>query len=204
LVMMMAAGQASRFVQPRFMMAGALVVISIAMYHFTGLSPNADFSWFVWARAFQMAALPFLFLTITSYSYVGLPMGKSGQASALINVARNLGGSIGVSAAQTLLARREQFHQARLVENLSPSSLAYTRTFKLAAANFARHGTAPVDAQHQAAAWIGQAVGNQAALLSYIDVFAVLSLVALLLVPAAVLLQRVDLASASRAAAPSH
>ena len=197
LVMMMGAGQLSRFVQPRYIMAGALTAISVAMYHFTGLSLNADFSWFAWARAYQMAALPFLFLTITSYSYVGLPTGKSGQASALINVARRSGGSIGVSATQTLLARREQFHQRRLDENFGPASLSYARTIKVAAANFARHGTPLADAQHQAVAWIGQTAANQATLLSYIDAFAALSLVALLLVPAAALLQRVDLGAAS-------
>ena len=79
-------------------MAGALIVIALSLRHFTDLTPDLDFWWFAWARAFQMAALPFLFLAVTSYSYVGLPPGKSGQASALINVARNLGGSIGVSA----------------------------------------------------------------------------------------------------------
>ena len=119
-----------------------------------------------------MAALPFLFLTVTSYSYVGLPPGKSGQASALINVARNLGGSIGVSASQTLLAWREQFHQSRLAEDVYPSSLAYARTLRLAAADFAHHGTSTADAQHQAIAWIGQALANQAQLMSYADVFA--------------------------------
>jgi MFS transporter, DHA2 family, multidrug resistance protein len=195
LVSMALAGQVSRFAQPRYMMGGALVAIGIAMYHFTGLSPNADFDWFAWARTFQMAAIPFLFLTITSYSYVGLPPGKSGQASALINVARNLGGSFGVSMAQTLLARREQFHQARLAENLSASSLAYQRTIGQAASYFVRHGTAAPDATHQAVAWIGRMLMNQAALLSYIDVFAALSLFALLLVPLAFLLQRVDLHS---------
>ena len=189
LTSMLVAGQVSRFLQPRWMMAGALAGIALAMWHFTDLSPSADFWWFAWARAFQMAALPFLFLTITSYSYVGLPPGKSGQASALINVARNLGGSVGVSATQTLLARREQFHQARLVENFDPSSLAYMRTLKLAAANFARHGTSVADAQHQALAWMGQVLTDQATLLAYIDVFAALSGFALLLVPMALLLQ---------------
>ncbi len=175
------------------MMAGALLAIALAMGHFINLSPDADFWWFAWARAFQMAALPFLFLTITSYSYVGLPPGRSGQASALIIVARNLGGSIGVSATQTLLAPREQFHQSRLAENFGPSSLAYMRTLKLAAANFVRHGTSVADAQHQAVAWIGQALTDQATLLAYIDVFAALSGFALLLVPMAFLLQHVDL-----------
>ncbi len=138
---MLAAGQVSRFVQPRYMMAGALLAISLALYHFTALSPDADFWWFAWARVFQMAGIPVLFLTITSYSYVGLPWGKSGQASALINVARNLGGSIGISAVQTLLARREQFHQSRLDANLIPSSLPYAHTLKLASAYFVQHGS---------------------------------------------------------------
>ena len=57
---------------------------------------------------------------------------KPPKASALINVARNLGGSIGVSLANTELVQRSQFHQARLVENLIPSS----PTFQSAAAQF--------------------------------------------------------------------
>ena len=203
LTSMLVAGQASRFVQPRWMMAGALIVIGLSLRHFTDLTPDLDFWWFAWARAYQMAALPFLFLTITSYSYVGLPPGKSGQASALINVARNLGGSISVSASQTLLAWREQFHQARLAEDVYPSSLAYARVVKVAAADFVRHGTAMADAQHQAIGWIGQTLADQAALMSYIDVFAALSWFALLLVPTALLLQRVDL-GAKRPAPTSH
>ena len=200
MAMMMIAGKASRFVQPRYMMGGALIAISLALYHFTGLSPGANFAWFAWGRAYQMIGIPFLFLTITSYSYVGLPAGKSGQASALINVARNLGGSVGVSAAQTMLAQREQFHHARLVENFDPSSIAYSRTVKLASAYFQHHGASATDAGHQAVAWIGQTLMNQATLLSYIDVFAALSVFALLLAPLAFLLQHVDLRTKPRAA----
>ncbi|HLJ72345.1 MAG TPA: EmrB/QacA family drug resistance transporter, partial [Roseiarcus sp.] len=146
----------------------------------------------------QMAALPMLFLTITSFSYVGLPPGKSGQAAALINVARNLGGSIGVSAAQTLLAQREQFHQSRLAENLYSSSLAYNHTLMQAASFFTGQGTSAEDARHQAIAWIGRSLTTQAAYLSYIDVFAALSLFAAALIPIAFLLQKVDLGSAPR------
>jgi MFS transporter, DHA2 family, multidrug resistance protein len=201
---MLAAGQVSRFVQPRFMMAGALLTIAIALYHFTALAPDANFWWFAWARVFQMVGIPFLFLTITSYSYVGLPWGKSGQASALINVARNLGGSIGISAMQTLLVRREQFHQSRLDADLVPSSLGYVHTLKLAEAYFAQHGSSATEAQRQAVAWIGETLMSQATFFAYIDVFAALALFALLLVPASFLLQRVDLKSPQRKAAPSH
>ncbi len=200
LVMMVIAGRVSGFVQPRYLMAGAMATIAVAMYHFTALTPEVNFGWFALARVFQMAAIPVLFLTITSYSYVGLAPEKSSQASALINVARNLGGSIGVSMAQTLLARREQFHQARLAEHLSASSLAYRQTLSEAQSYFSAHGATGPDAQSRAVAWIGETLMNQAAYLSYIDVFAALAGLAALLVPVAFLLRRVDL---GRKAAPA-
>jgi DHA2 family multidrug resistance protein len=196
LITMAIAGQVSRFVQPRYLMAGALAGISLATLHFTNLSPDADFRWFAVARVAQMAAIPVLFLTITSFSYIGLPEGKSGQAAALINVARNLGGSIGVSAAQTILAQREQFHQSRLAENFYSSSIAYNETLKQTSSFLKHEGTAAIDAQHQAIGWIGQNLTNQAAYLSYIDVFACLAVFAAALIPIAFVLQKIDLRAA--------
>jgi len=196
LATMAIAGQVSRFVQPRYLMAGALAAISIAALHFTGLTPDANFGWFAIARMAQMVGIPVMFLTITSFSYIGLPPEKSGQAAALINVARNLGGSIGVSAAQTLLARREQFHQSRLAENIYSSSTAYRQTLQEATSYFTHQGAAQAEAQHQAVGWMGQTLMNQAAYLAYIDVFAFLALFAAALLPVAFLLQKVDLRSA--------
>jgi MFS transporter, DHA2 family, multidrug resistance protein len=193
LLMMGAAGQASSFIQPKYMMSAAMLAIGLAMIHFTALTPDASFAWFAVARLLQMAALPVLFLTITSFSYVGLPPDKSGQASALINVARNLGGSIGVSMAQTLLARREQFHQSRLAEHIFPSSAQYQETLREAANYFVSHGSSIADAQRRAIGWVGLTVANQAAYLSYIDVFAALGVLAFVLTPAGLLLHRVDL-----------
>jgi MFS transporter, DHA2 family, multidrug resistance protein len=193
LVMMIVAGRMSSFIQPKYMMAAAMLAIALAMYHFTSLTPGASFAWFAVSRIFQMAALPVLFLTITSFSYVGLPPEKTGQASALINVARNLGGSIGVSLAQALLARREQFHQSRLSEHVFASSTQYQQTLRQAGSYFLNHGATAADSQSKAIGWVGQTIANQAAYLSYIDVFAALSLLALLLVPAAFLLRHVDL-----------
>ena len=102
--------------------------------------------------------------------------------------------------AQTLLARREQFHQARLAEHVSASSLAYRQMLSEAGGYFAAHGASSPDAQSRAVAWVGETLINQAAYLSYIDVFAALAALAMLLVPAAFLLRRVDL---GRKAAPA-
>jgi len=58
-------------------------------------------------------------------SYAGLPSKKANEVASLVNVARNLGGSMGISLSITLLAQREQFHRARLAESIFPSSIQY-------------------------------------------------------------------------------
>jgi DHA2 family multidrug resistance protein len=193
LLMMPVSGQAPRYVQPKYLIVGGMAVVAVAMWHLTALSPNADFGFFAWARIYQMIGLPFLFIPITTVSYSGLPPDKTSQASALINVARNLGGSIGVSTANTLLLQRAQFHQARLVDHVVPTSPAYRHTLDQVTQYFAGQGTSPAAAQHSAIGWIAQVIGNQSTLLGYIDVFWSFALFAAVTVPIALLLARIDL-----------
>jgi len=74
--------------------------------------------------------VPLIFVSVTTASYHGIPRDKTDQASALINAARNTGGSIGISIASNVLAHREQFHQSRLVESIIPSSSQYQDTVR--------------------------------------------------------------------------
>jgi DHA2 family multidrug resistance protein len=146
-----------------------------------------------------MIGMPFLFVPITTASYGELPPEKTNQASALINVARNLGGSIGVSMAITLLAQRSQFHQARLTEHLFPSSPQYQQTIHQLASYFAAQGASHADALREAIGAVGQLVRDQALLLAYIDVFASMALLAALMIPVVLLLLR----SVKRRATPA-
>jgi DHA2 family multidrug resistance protein len=141
------------------------------MWHMTSLTPQADFGYFAWARVYQMAGLPFLFIPITSVSYSGLRPEQTNQASALINVARNLGGSIGVSLATSELVQRAQFHQARLTEHIVPSSPFYENAVRGLSDFLETQGRSGVDAQHQALGYLAQMLQQQASLLAYIDVF---------------------------------
>jgi len=197
----------SSYVQPKYLMAFGMGIIALSMWHTTSLSPDVNFNFFVWARILQTIGLPFLFVPITSASYSDVPADKTGQASALINVARYLGGSIGVSMATTLLARRDQVHQLRLTEHLYQSSLPYQEALIRGADALVAKGTAPADAQHQAMGVIEQLVRQQASLLSYIDVFFAFAVVAAVMIVAAlVLIRRIDLEADSlhqHAAAPS-
>jgi DHA2 family multidrug resistance protein len=158
----------------------------------TNLAPEANFQYFAWSRVFQMAAMPFLFIPIMAAAYIGLPPQKSDQAASLLNVARNTGGSIGISVYATLLAQHEQFHQSRLVESIYPSSIEYQNTLSQVTAYFVHRGSTSVEAHQQAIAFIGQQVSKQAALLSYIDVFATFGTVAIVLTAIILILLRTD------------
>ena len=158
---------------------------------FDGLSCDRGFfSFFAWARAFQTMALPFLFVPITSASYAGLPPDKTDEASSLINVARNLGGSIGISAATTMLARGAQTHQNYLAGNLVPSSPAYQEAVKAATASLVQQGMSPASAPSAAIGRIGQMVAQQASMLAYMDVFTMLAGTALAMAAIALIMMR--------------
>src|SRR5262249_34921887 len=154
----------------------------------TLVSGTADFSFFSWARVFQTVALPFLFVPITSASYSGLPPDKTDAASSLINVARNLGGSLGISAATTMLARYSQVHQNYLVGNVVASSLQYQDAIKSTTNTLIAQGMSSAAAQQTALALLDQQVSQQATLLAYIDVFSTFGIIALLLAPTALIL----------------
>jgi MFS transporter, DHA2 family, multidrug resistance protein len=190
LVLMPIAARLTDVVQPKYLMAFGMLVLAVAMYHLTSLQPDASFDYFAWARVYQMVAMPFLFVPITTLSYADLPPKETNQASSLINVARNLGGSVGVSMAITVLAQRSQFHQLRLTEHLVPSSPQYQSALQQAAEHFAAQGASRPDAQHQAIGWLSQLVQDQSALMSYIDVFWIFAVMAVLLIPLALLLLR--------------
>jgi MFS transporter, DHA2 family, multidrug resistance protein len=126
-------------------------------------------------------------------SYDGIPPSMTDQASALINAARNTGGSIGVSIVSNVLAHREQFHQNRLVEQVIPSSTNYQDTMQQITNFFVGHGSPLGQAHDQAIQWIGQQVQAQASFLAYMDAFWVLMLISLSAVPLALALRQVKL-----------
>jgi DHA2 family multidrug resistance protein len=177
-----------------------MLVTGAGMWYATALAGTADFYFFGLARAYQTVALPFLFVPITTASYAELPADKTDEASSLINVARYLGGSIGISAATTMLARSAQLHQTYLVANVFPSSLQYQDAFRAATETLTRQGAPPAGAQARALGLIGQTVTQQATFLAYIDVFSFFAIVAFVLAPLALILLRAHSPSQRRLA----
>jgi len=193
MVMMFIVGQVSTRIQPKYLIMTGAIFAAISMYQLTNVYGDLDFWTLARTRMALGVGLPLIFIPIIAASYDGIPPNRVDMASALINAARNTGGSIGVSIASNVLTHREQFHQSRLIEHVTPASPQYQSTLQQVAHYFALRGFSPGDAQARATAWIGQQVQNQAAFLSYVDVFWVLMLLSLAAVPLAMSLRKVKL-----------
>jgi MFS transporter, DHA2 family, multidrug resistance protein len=144
--------------------------------------------------------LPLVFLPIIAASYDGVPPDRTDQASALINAARNIGGSIGISLANNVLWDREQFHQTRLVGQAVPSSVQYQNTVHELTHYFVAQGSPLWEAKRQAIQWIGRQVQAQASYLGYMDLFWLLMLISLAAVLLALTLRKSKLGGAAPAA----
>lgn len=159
LAMMVTGAIASKLPVQRFMVALGLVVVAYAMWHFTTLSLQIDFASLMWARVLQVIGLPLILIPVASLSYLGLPPEKSNEASALSTLLRNLGGSIGIAWAVNLLHQRTHLHYERLGEHVTPA-------------------TTPLSALSSLADTLYQ----QARMMSYLDIYWVMGLVALMVV----------------------
>jgi len=191
MLLMPAVGFLVNKAQPRYLIGFGMLVEFVAMWHMSRLNTAASYSDLMWARVYQASGIAFLFVPITTASYAGIPADKTNHASALINLMRNLGGSFGISLAQTWLARRQQFHQARLVSHLTPTSPAFHRWLAHAAGVMRHGGASAAGGMKAAVAQLAGVLGQQTQMLSYLDVFRLLAWCSLGSVPLVFLLKKV-------------
>jgi len=175
---------------PRWLIGFGLVVCSLALFRMTAFDLSVDYWTVAWARVYQSIGLAFLFIPINTVAYIGLDRGKSNAASAIINMTRNIGGSIGISLATTMLTRREQFHQSVLVAHVTPYGTAYQDTVHMLQQLMAAHAPSAADALHRAQAVIYRMVQQQAEMLAFLDAFWLLGVAFLVLLPCVFLMRR--------------
>ena len=198
MIMMPIVGRLVGIVQPKYLIVVGSCIVALTMWHLTGLTGDITYGYAAISRVMLGCGLPFLFLPVTTASYDGVPPDRTNQASALINVARNLGGSMGVALSQTMLAQRQQFHQSRLAEHMAPSDVGYQQTIDAMTRFFQAQGSNASDAASQAVAWVGQTLQRQIDLLAYIDVFWLLMVVGAIMIPVALILKPVDLGAPAK------
>jgi len=175
---------------PRWLLFFGLIVLSGSLFHMAGFDLEMDFRTAAVARMFQAAGMAFLFVPINTAAYAFLPRDKNNAASGLMNLARNIGGSVGISLVTTMLDRRSQVHLNDLSRNLSSGNPALRSMIQGATRALQAHGSSAALATRQAYALVEGTLQRQATMLAYVDDFRLLAVAILLMVPLVFLMKK--------------
>jgi MFS transporter, DHA2 family, multidrug resistance protein len=175
---------------PRWLLVFGLVVLSGSLFHMATFDLQMDFRTAAVARMFQAAGMAFLFVPINTAAYAFLPRDKNNAASGLMNLARNMGGSVGISLVTTMLDRHSQIHLNDLSRNLSPANPAFRSALQGATQAMQAHGSSAAFATRQAYALIQGNLQRQATMLAYLDDFRFLAVAILAMVPLVFLMKK--------------
>jgi DHA2 family multidrug resistance protein len=190
LFMMPVVGMLVSRVQPRYLVMVGLVIMAYSLFYMSGFSLQMSFRTPVIARLIQGVGLAFLFVPINAAAFQFIAKEKTNDATGIINLVRNVGGSSGVAFATTLVARRTQLHQNMLAGHLSPFEPMFRNAIGRLQERLIEQGSHPFIAARQALAVVYRALLRQAAVKAYIDCFWVLAFLMVALIPVLLLLRK--------------
>lgn len=191
IVMMPLVGMTVSKVDPRWMVAFGFTALSLSLFYMTRhLYPGIDFATAAKLRIFQSLGLAFLFVPINTLVYVGVPREKNNQVSGIVNLSRNVGGDIGIALVITLIFRRAQFHQNRLVSHVTQTNVLFGERFRRMVGALESSGASPPQASRQAMRGLYGMVQQQAATLAYLDAIHVFALICLCMAPLVFLMKK--------------
>lgn len=180
----------SRKWDPRILLALGLLTGAYSLWAFSGFNLNSGTWDIFWPQIIQGAAMAFIFVPLTTVTMDPVPNSEMGNATSLFNLMRNLGAGAGISSVTTLVARRSQFHQNRLVSHVTPGSPQLLNMLHGLQATLVARGMDTATAARQALAGIYGMVQQQSLLLSYVETFFGLAVVFLVMTPLVLLMRR--------------
>lgn len=183
-------GQLVGRMDPRKMIVLGFTLAAISLFMMSRWTLGISFWQAANPRIVLGVGLAFLFVPLATVSFAFMAPERIGSATGIFNLMRNIGGSVGIAAAQTLLAKRAQFHQYRLVENISIYSQSYMEWQQDAIARLMAAGQSQMQAQQKAIGIAYQTVIQQATLMAFVDAFWLAGVLMLALLPFAFLLRR--------------
>jgi len=174
----------------RLMIAFGCTVSAIALFVMAGWDLSVDYSHAVRARMLQSFGLAFLFIPINVSAFAFVPKEKTNMGTGIINLARNIGASVGIATVTTMLERRTQFHQAQLVEYVNNFRPAFARTTNGNTMRLISYGSNAAHAAVQSNGLIYNLVQRQSAMLAFVDNFKMLGVIFLAVIPVLLLMRR--------------
>src|SRR5256885_709083 len=112
-------------VNTKYLIAFGCTISALSLFVMAGWNLQIDYRHAVLARMMQSFGLAFLFIPINVSAFSFVPKEKTNMGTGIINLARNIGASVGIATVTTLLQRRTQFHQSQLMEHVNTLSQAF-------------------------------------------------------------------------------
>ena len=168
------AGRLITRMDQRWLLALGCILNAYAVYVMSEVTLGMDYWSLAWPRFIQGAGVGFIFVPLNTVALATIAREKMGNATAALNVVRNLGGAIGVAVMTTLLARRSQEHQSTLVGHVNIYDPETAERLRVWARHFAAAGTDAFTAQKQAVGMLYREVTRQSELLAFADDFWIL------------------------------
>jgi MFS transporter, DHA2 family, multidrug resistance protein len=175
---------------PRRLVAGGLVLGALSLFWLGHLNLNAGYWDIFWPQFLQGVALAGLFVPLTTISMDMIPRERMGNATSLFNLMRNLGGSVGIATTGSLLARKQQAFINILGGQVDPYSPATQAAVESAKRTMIAGGVDPTSATQRAYAMLFGTVQRQASMTAFIDLFRLLAIFFLLMLPLVLLMRR--------------
>lgn len=167
-----------------------LLIGAASMFIMQGLTLEASYWAFVWPRVVLGFGLAMIFVPLTTVTLSTIPKEEMGNATGMFNLLRNMGGSVGIAIAATLLARLQQFYQSTLTSRITlydPAARLTLESIKNAA--IAR-GVDSATADKASLLTVYRIIMRQAGLLAYNHIFWIVGIVFLLIIPFLLLLKK--------------
>jgi DHA2 family multidrug resistance protein len=169
-------------IDARLLIGFGFLVLAYAVSGFGSINLEIATRNVMWPNVLSGLAMGFIFVPLTITSMGALPNEQMGNAAGVYNLMRNIGGSIGIAMATTLVARGTQAHQALMVANLSPYRPVFQQYLQSTTAMLSQSSN-PASAQQQAYGLLYGVLQQQANLRAYVDTFWLLALLCLFCVP---------------------
>ena len=138
---------------------------------------------FLWAIVLSGFGSGCVFVPLSTTAMAFLKNEEIGNASGLYNLLRNIGGSIGISIVNTIVARHEQLHRNELGASLSQGRVEVQGAVAGIQHYLGSQGASPATATQQAYGLLNQTLNAQSRLWSYVDDFRYMALVCFACIP---------------------
>jgi DHA2 family multidrug resistance protein len=185
-------GKLIQRVQARYLLGIGLLINSFALYLMSGFNLQVGFNYVLWTRVIQGFGLAFFFVPCGTVTLSTIPRERMGNATSLFNIIRNIGGSIGVAFATTLLSQRFQFHHSRLAENMSLLNERMLWAYYKISVALGIKGFDEFSANKGALGLLYSQLNLHARMLAFNDIFWLLAVILLLLTATLILVRPKD------------